>query len=137
MKISRREFLIVSGAVVANGCQTTRERGHTERRRLPQVVNAGPVADYAADGVYAGFREQGFFIIRRDGKLFALSSVCTHKRCLLNPEPDRSFSCPCHGSAFDPDGHVTEGPARRDLPVLATSIDENRELLVSLPRVRE
>ncbi len=133
MKITRREFLIVSGAVVANGCQTTRERSHTEGRRPPQVVNAGPVGNYAADGVYAGFREEGFFVIRRGKKLFALSSICAHRRCLLDAEPDSSFSCPCHSSAFDPNGHVTEGPARRDLPRLVTVLNQNGELLVRLP----
>jgi cytochrome b6-f complex iron-sulfur subunit len=97
------------------------------------VINAGPVGDYATDGVYGRFRALGFFIIRRGNNLFALSSVCTHRHCLVDAESDRSFLCPCHGSAFAPNGQVTEGPARRNLPVLSTSINEKGELLVKVP----
>jgi len=97
-----------------------------------RVVNAGPVGNYATDGVYSAFRNQGFFIVRRGEKLYTLSAICTHRKCKLDPEPDHSFHCPCHGSTFDANGHVTGGPARRDLPVVATSIDENGQLLVSV-----
>lgn len=99
----------------------------TSRER---VVNAGPAGNYSTDGVYATFRSQGFFIVRRGEKLFALSSICTHKKCKLDAEPNRSFYCHCHGSTFDPNGHVTAGPARRDLPEMPTSVDENGQLLV-------
>jgi len=98
-----------------------------------RVVNAGPVGNYAVDGVYSAFRNQGFFIVRRGEKLFALSAICTHRKCKLDAEPDHSFHCPCHGSSFDANGHVTGGPARRDLPVLSTSIDENGWMLVTVP----
>ena len=96
------------------------------------MVNAGPVSSYAADGVYAAFRSQGFFIVRRQGALLALSSICTHKKCTLKSQPDRSFYCPCHGSTFDPAGHVTAGPAKRDLPVFATRVDERGQLIVTV-----
>ena len=97
------------------------------------MVNAGPVADYAADGVYGNFRDQGFFIIRRGNQLFALSAICTHRKCKLSAEPDRSFYCPCHGSTFDPTGHVTDGPARRDLPTLPTDTNLQGQLIVNVP----
>ena len=56
-------------------------------------------------------------------ELLALSALCTHRKCKLSSEPDRSFYCKCHGSAFDPNGKVTEGPAQRDLPILSTVND--------------
>lgn len=98
--------------------------------RPGQVWNAGPAGDYARDGVYTRFRDQGFFIVRQGGKLFALSSICTHRKCKLTAEPDHSFFCECHSSTFDPDGHVTKGPARRDLPTYSAVVDENGQLLV-------
>ena len=101
--------------------------------RKNRVINAGPIGDYVADGIYGRFRTFGFFIIRRGNQLFALSSICTHRHCLVSVELDRSFLCPCHGSTFNPDGQVTHGPAKRDLPTLATFIDEKGELLVTLP----
>ena len=97
------------------------------------MVDAGPAENYAADGVYENFRSQGFFLVRKGGRLFALSAICTHRRCKLKAEPDHTFYCPCHGSTFDPAGHVTEGPAKRDLPVFATLRTENGRLMVTLP----
>lgn len=131
MKINRRDFLILTATFVA-GCSSM-ENGGAPAADRERVVNAGPVSNYAVDGVYVAFRSQGFFIIRRGEKLFALSSICTHRKCKLDTEPNHSFYCPCHGSTFDSSGHVTEGPARRDLPVLSTSVGENGQLLVWVP----
>jgi Rieske Fe-S protein len=128
--LNRRQFLVLTAAaVVGTGCNTV-ENGGGSTVRKERVVNAGPVGNYAADGVYGRFRSQGFFIIRGGEKLFVLSAICTHRKCKLSVERDHSFYCPCHGSTFDPTGHVTEGPAQRDLPVLPTSVDENGQLLV-------
>ena len=121
---------MLTAAVVVTGCQAVNDNGLSTAVRRERVANAGPAGNYAADGVYTAFRNQGFFIVRQGERLFALSAICTHKRCKLNTELDRSFYCPCHGSTFDPSGHVTVGPARRDLPVLATSVNENGQLLV-------
>jgi cytochrome b6-f complex iron-sulfur subunit len=131
MLLNRRQFLLLSAGLVA-GCSSANP-GTVSSVRQARVMNAGPVADYAADGVYEHFRALGFFIIRRGNNLFALSSVCTHRHCLVDAEPDHSFQCPCHGSAFAPNGKVTEGPARRDLPVLSTFTNEKGELLVKVP----
>jgi Rieske Fe-S protein len=131
MIITRREFLLLTAGLVA-GCKAV-NGGGTTAAHAGRVISAGPAGNYAADGVYSNFRDRGFFVIRRDGKLFALSAICTHRKCKLTVEPDRSFYCKCHGSTFAPDGHVTLGPARRDLLVLATVTDENGQLLVTLP----
>jgi Rieske Fe-S protein len=95
-----------------------------------QMVDAGPVGAYTADGVYQKFRSKGFFVIRRDGKLSALSSICPHRGCIVDAEKDHTFTCPCHGSTFDARGKVTEGPAKSDLAVLPTFTSEKHELFV-------
>lgn|ERR1017187_932843 len=131
--MNRRQFLVLTAVAVAGtGCNTVEDGGSSTVRK-ERVVNAGPVGDYAADGVYGRFRNEGFFVVRKGERLFALSAFCTHRKCKLIAEPDRSFYCKCHGSTFDPTGHVTEGPARRDLPVLPASVDENGQLLVRVP----
>ncbi len=131
MAINRREFLLLTAAFAA-GCSSVENSGAPSTSK-ERVVNAGPVGDYARDGVYSAFRARGFFVIRQGGKLFALSSTCTHRRCKLDAEADHSFYCPCHGSTFSPDGQVTQGPARRDLPVLTTFTDESGQLFVRVP----
>lgn len=130
MKINRREFLILTAGFAA-GCSSMETAG-TVSGGGERMVKAGAAANYAGDGVYATFRNQGFFIVRQGERLFAVSAICTHRKCKLDVEPDHSFHCPCHGSTFEAGGQVTHGPARRDLPVFATSVNESGELLVTM-----
>ena len=47
-----------------------------------------------------------------DGRVSAVSPVCTHLWCQVNwNSAERSWDCPCHGSRFDTDGSVLQGPA--------------------------
>ena len=47
-----------------------------------------------------------------DGAMHEVSAVCTHLDCLVNWNAvERSWDCPCHGSRFDVDGNVLNGPA--------------------------
>ncbi|HWW00715.1 MAG TPA: Rieske (2Fe-2S) protein [Candidatus Acidoferrum sp.] len=131
MRITRREFLIVT-AGLTGGCKTAND-GSPGAAKQGRIVDAGPASGFANDGIYAGFRDQGFFVIRRGDKLLALAAICTHRKCKLTAEADRSFFCKCHGSTFDPDGRVTKGPAKRDLPALAAYTDDRGRLLVSVP----
>jgi glycine/D-amino acid oxidase-like deaminating enzyme/nitrite reductase/ring-hydroxylating ferredoxin subunit len=53
----------------------------------------------------------------RAGGVHAVSLRCTHLGCLLRFNgAERSWDCSCHGSRFDVDGAVLEGPATRPLP---------------------
>jgi len=133
MIISRRQFLLLT-AGLATGCQAVNDDRHATDSQA-RTVNAGPVGNFAKAGVYHNFRDLGFFVIRRGDQLFALSAICTHRKCKLTAEPDQSYYCPCHGSTFDSTGHVTEGPARRNLPVLSTTTNEQGQLMVVVPAI--
>ena len=51
-----------------------------------------------------------------DGRVHAVSPVCTHMGCDVEwNNGERSWDCPCHGSRFSPDGDVLHGPATRPL----------------------
>ena len=115
--IDRRRCILLAAAtaVTANSWETYASE---------QAIDAGPLSTYSADGLYDGFRDLGFFVIRKGDKLIALSSNCTHRKCRLKPEKDRSFYCKCHGSTFDPNGRVTAGPATRDLPTWPTTVEK-------------
>ncbi len=131
MIINRRQFLLLTTAAAA-GCKTVTDNGVSTVTK-ERVVNAGAAGDYAADGVYGRFRNQGFFVVRQGETVFAVSAICTHRKCKLAAEPDHSFLCPCHGSTFDPRGRVIKGPARRDLPVFQVDKNESGQLLVRIP----
>jgi nitrite reductase/ring-hydroxylating ferredoxin subunit len=55
------------------------------------------------------------------GVLHAVSPVCTHLGCHVRfNSAEATWDCPCHGSRFDVEGRVLDGPAVRNL--------EHREL---------
>ena len=78
------------------------------------------------------FETRDSFWFEKALHLVALSAFCTHRKCKLIAEPNRSFYCNCHGSAFDLGGKVTVGPAKRDLPILPAVVDERGHLLVTV-----
>jgi Rieske Fe-S protein len=129
MNVNRRDFLVLSAAVAA-GCAA-----NVPIQLQPASVDAGPASDFAAAGVYSQFREQGFFVVRTGKDLFAISSICTHRRCKVVAQPDRSFHCPCHGSSFGPNGKVTHGPAIHDLAKLPTVVNGNGHLVIEAASV--
>lgn len=53
----------------------------------------------------------------KSGKTFSVSPRCPHMGCQLEWNPDeQSWDCPCHGSRFDLQGNLLEGPAQTGLP---------------------
>ncbi len=51
------------------------------------------------------------------GDLRSFSAVCPHLGCIVRWNGEqKSFDCPCHGSRFDLEGEVIEGPALKGLP---------------------
>jgi Rieske Fe-S protein len=130
--MNRRQFLMLAAACAAMTNPKSVHARNPPGSRAEQLIDAGPLSNYSSDGLYADFRDLGFFVIRKGDKLIALSSYCTHRKCKLTAERDHSFYCKCHGSTFDPGGKVTEGPATRNLPELSTTNEKGR-LLVKIP----
>jgi Rieske Fe-S protein len=59
-----------------------------------------------------------------EGQLSALSPVCPHLGCIVHwNTAEKSWDCPCHGSRFDPTGHVLNGPATKALESKALPIE--------------
>ena len=57
------------------------------------------------------------------GTLRAVSAVCTHMGCLVGwNDAEGSWDCPCHGSRFNVDGEVLEGPATTPLEQIETRL---------------
>lgn len=68
----------------------------------------GAVARLDGDTV-AAFRDD-------DSQLHVVSKTCTHLGCtVMFNTAERSWDCPCHGSRFDVDGRMLQGPAVEDL----------------------
>ena len=74
--------------------------------------------------------ERNVLVMRDARGLRALSLVCTHLGCITGREESGAFVCPCHGSRFDAEGRVTQGPAPSRLRYLAISRAPSGDLLV-------
>lgn len=59
----------------------------------------------------------GVIIANTDGNTWvALSSTCTHNGCTIGYNATQNnFPCPCHGSVFNANGSVANGPATQPL----------------------
>lgn len=51
-----------------------------------------------------------------EGQIYAVDIRCRHLGCHLEWNPDEfSWDCPCHGSRFDYNGNLLNGPAQKNL----------------------
>jgi arsenite oxidase small subunit len=61
---------------------------------------------------------------KSDGTLLALSLLCTHVCCVCTYDrTSNRIYCPCHGSVFDANGNVLQGPASSPLPQVQLRVD--------------
>ena len=94
---------------------------------LEEVLQADNVVLVTAEGL-----PEAIVLIRLDARSYrALGARCTHLGCQVRPEK-RTLRCPCHGSAFDLEGKVIRGPARKHLTSYALEVKETTlEIVVS------
>jgi cytochrome b6-f complex iron-sulfur subunit len=101
----------------------------------PSKVRVGDPSNFEEGKVSDTFKDRNMWVIRYQGKIYALSTTCTHLGCTPNwLEADKKFKCPCHGSGFYISGINFEGPAPRPLERWAVSLDENGQIVVDKSR---
>ena len=90
---------------------------HLARDRLARGEARAPADVPPGEGRLVRSGRKMLAVYRDDtGKLHARSAVCTHLGCHVRwNEAESSWDCPCHGSRFDVDGAVLNGPATREL----------------------
>lgn len=72
--------------------------------------------------------------VRKEDQVYFYHSKCTHLGCEINLFDGKQLVCPCHGSHFDLQGQVTEGPAQKPLPKLKAQKDTAKNLYtIQLP----
>ena len=63
-------------------------------------------------------------IVNVDGTVRAFRAVCTHEGCPLGWNAQQHLiRCPCHGGAYDTNGHVVSGPPPAPLTELRTVVE--------------
>jgi Rieske Fe-S protein len=56
------------------------------------------------------------------GEFKGFSPKCTHAGCTVNKVADGTINCPCHGSKYNLDGSVANGPATKPLEARTVSV---------------
>jgi cytochrome b6-f complex iron-sulfur subunit len=110
----------------------------TLRFMFPNVLSEPPskfkvgMPDTYEDGkVVERYKDQNAWIVRYQGKIYALSTTCTHLGCTPNwLEREYKFKCPCHGSGFHITGINFEGPAPRPLERWGVGIGDDGQIVV-------
>ena len=97
----------------------------------PSKFKVGLPDNYEDGKVIDRYKDQNAWIVRYEGKIYALSTTCTHLGCTPNwLERENKFKCPCHGSGFYITGINFEGPAPRPLERWGISIGDDGQLVV-------
>ncbi len=127
--MSRRSFLqqsalIAAIGVVAASCGDTGISDPTS----PKQVKVSDFPGLATVGQLVIIDDQRSAKRTGDTTFAAFSRSCTHEHSAVNVSGN-VFVCPNHGARFDNNGHVTLGPANRDLKVLITAYDAATDTL--------
>jgi len=84
----------------------------------------------------AGLDNLTYLVINEGPELapYGISAKCTHLGCTVdwNPE-ENAFVCPCHGSRFDENGQVVDGPAADPLARVTVTTNQDQIGLVNAP----
>ena len=129
--VNRRQFVSGIAACACATCPVFQALA-APPKELARPVDVGGVSEFRRNGIYdpvgAGRK---FFLISRGGRLYAVSSTCTHKKVGLVIAGDK-LKCPRHGSGFTTEGRVTKSPARKSLPRYAIRLNNESRVIVDV-----
>jgi cytochrome b6-f complex iron-sulfur subunit len=140
---SRRRFCAgacqaVSGATLATvfaGCGGGADSPTSPSRAVDLGVSSGRYTGSGVDVVVAGSALNdvggavlvesiaGVFLVARTGAnaFSAIDGVCSHQSCTVTGADGTAYVCPCHGSRYDRNGRVLNGPATAALRQFQTT----------------
>ena len=72
-------------------------------------------------------------LYRDEDGFWALSLVCSHLGCTTEADDD-GYRCPCHGSRYDFEGRVVNGPAKQALKAVWVDVDAEGNLMIDVSR---
>ncbi|UCD85811.1 MAG: Rieske 2Fe-2S domain-containing protein [Deltaproteobacteria bacterium] len=148
---SRRDFISKGLSVLGWGmffCGTGIAAVETVRFFFPRVVfhppttfKIGPPGGFVSGSVPDTYgvilvdprwkRDNKFFVVRAEDRIYAIYARCTHLGCMVNWfEGEKTYRCPCHGSEFHSNGVNFAGPAPRPLDRLKIFLDVDDQLVV-------
>jgi cytochrome b6-f complex iron-sulfur subunit len=123
--------LVVATAAAAVGAVAAFASPPPGRREDVSEIDAASFAELKARGsLRFRFGREPCILVLHEGRVHALSLVCTHLGCLVEWSPGAArLTCPCHRAAFTLTGDVIEGPPPRPLRTFSTSVVGDRVLV--------
>ena len=124
--LSRADFLSLAGKSLLAMCGLLGLGGLVEFLGFqpdpapPTQFDLGPASDYPP-GSRTLVPEARAVLLHDSSGFTALSLICPHLGCTVEQAP-AGYACPCHGSRFDPQGNVRNGPASQ--PMKSLKVDE-------------
>ncbi len=126
LKLARNGFLYLSGALTLGGLLRFLD---FDPNPAPKTeFDLGPASNFPLDSRTL-LSDPPVVLLHTDRGFSALSLICTHLGCSVENDT-QGFACPCHGSRFDADGKVMQGPASQPLALLRIEITEDKHLIL-------
>jgi nitrite reductase/ring-hydroxylating ferredoxin subunit len=136
-QMNRRELMVAAAATACACClgdPLQALAGAPATPAPPEPIDAGPLSDYSKDGVTNKWMASptNVVVIRHQGKLYASTTVCTHRGGILKVDAASGgvFACPRHHAGFDINGLVTKGPAKTPLNRFKISVNSGGHVIV-------
>ncbi|GHE71261.1 MULTISPECIES: Rieske 2Fe-2S domain-containing protein [Roseivirga] len=87
-------------------------------------ITENPFNALQSEGGWLLHPSENILLVNVGGQLSAFGSRCTHTGCTRDwTFPNNVFQCNCHGSQFDTNGQVVNGPASSPLTKLSVSVN--------------
>ena len=139
--IPRKRFIVgaglgLIGTVVAacsgNKQTATGDQSATTSAAAPgSPAPAKPIAKTSAVPVGSGVIVDDVVVTQPSAGVFkGFSATCTHLGCTVSTVADGTINCQCHGSKFNLDGSVAEGPAARPLDTKNIAVQGDSIVLI-------
>jgi nitrite reductase/ring-hydroxylating ferredoxin subunit len=90
---------------------------------------AGRIDAFEKNKMYPFNSGKFYLSVFKNGGMLAISIKCTHLGCIVQPNNNDGFLCPCHASAFDKHGEVISPPATRALDIFPIIIADGKILV--------
>jgi Rieske Fe-S protein len=132
LRVPRQKALIGAGlglvATVLAACTTYGKKPEASGDTATTTGGTGPelnnvIAKTADVPVGSGVIVDEIVVTQPSaGEFKGFSAICTHKGCTVDKVADGTIDCPCHGSKFNLDGSVANGPAAKPLESAAVTV---------------
>jgi len=121
-QLSRRSFLALAGKSFLALCgllglgELAQYLSYQPEPAAPTQYDLGPVGNYPP-GSHTLLPQAPAVLLHTEAGFAAFSLVCPHLGCTVEPS-EGGYACPCHGSRFNADGSLRNGPASHPMRAL-------------------